>query len=157
MPLRSITHSQDLNYKEGMTKQRFALPVVRGNRSSFPRRALCPVCKRRKVLEPHTMVLLSGGACLQVKGSSLAGPDKQMTAFLDIVSHTAHDSGSGRRDKGDGWVRIAEDVHGGQFDIAFCSPRCLRQFLGSCVDQLERQMALGRARQCAKSRKPSKK
>ena len=157
MPVRSTTHSRDLNYKGGMTKQHFALPVVRGKRSSFPTRALCPVCKRRKVLEPHAMVLLSGGACLRVKGSSSAGPDEQMTAFLDISSHTAHDSGIGRRDKGDGWVRIAEDVRGGQFDRAFCSPHCLRQFLGSCVDELEGQMAVDRARPRGKSTKPSKK
>lgn len=122
------------------------LPVVRGKRSSYPSHALCPICKRRKVFEPHTMVLLSGGACLQMKPRGPAGPDERMTAFLDIVTHTAHDGGVGRQDLGSGWVRIAEDVRGGQFDIAFCSPRCLRKFLSSCVDELELQMAADRAK-----------
>lgn len=139
-----------------MTKHRIALPVVRGKRSTYPTRGLCPICKRRKVLEPHTMVLLSGGACFRMKSGSTAGPDKRMTAFLFFATHTAHDGGVGRRNLGDGWVRIAEEVHGGQFDIAFCSPRCLRSFLTRCVDELERQMALDRDRQQTKSQRTSR-
>lgn len=138
-------------------RSRISLPVVRGKRSSYPSRALCPICKRKKVLEPHTMVLLRGGACLQMKPGRPAGPDERMTAFLDIATHTAHDGGAGQRNLGNGWVRIAEDVLGGQFDIAFCSPHYLRMFLTSCVDELEHQMATDRAKLRTKPPRVSRK
>lgn len=80
-----------------------------------------------------------------------------MTGFLDLVTHAAHDGGLARQNQGNGWVRIAEDVRGGQFDIAFCSVRCLRRFLGGYVDELKRQMASNRARKGIKLLKTSRK
>ncbi len=114
-------------------------PVLKGKDTGFPKKARCPWCKRNKVLEPHSMAIFEGGACLSDKKSKVSGPAKQMESFLYLAWHGAHDGGTGRDAEMFAAVDIVKDVRGGQFSLYFCSTDCLRAFLNSCVDELDRK------------------
>jgi hypothetical protein len=113
------------------------LPALKDRQSFSPTKALCPWCRKHKVLEPHSMVLLSGGALAKAGRDHYSGPTKGLKAFLDFRWHGAHDGGEGKYRENSVDVSVAQDVHGGIFTIAFCSVQCLREFLNSCLDQLE--------------------
>lgn len=121
-------------------KRGIALPVTKGKNANWPSKALCPVCGKNKVFEPHSMAILSAGACLMNRKEAVGGPSDKMDGFLNLTWHGAHDGGKGRNKKIGCSVDIARDVLGGQTELYFCSTACLRQFLGVCVDTLELKM-----------------
>ncbi len=127
-------------------------PAVKGRSSSFPKKALCPWCQKNKVLEPHSFVVIAGGAFLMNREEDSGGPDDNMDGFLDIIWHGAHDGGEGRDREIGATVQIAKDVIGGQFELYFCSTKCLRPYLNFCVDELEKKMR----KQKLQSNKPLK-
>ena len=116
------------------------MPALKDRRSFCPDKPLCPWCRKHKVLEPHSMVLLQGGALVKVGRDHYSAPTKGVKAFLSFRWHGAHDGGEGAYRDNDVEVCIAEGVHGGLFTLAFCSVRCLREFLNSSLDQLEAKM-----------------
>ncbi len=74
------------------------------------------------------------------------GPDDKMDGFLHIAFHGAHDGGLGK-DQGIGaMVELARDVRGGQFDLYFCSTKCLRAYLNFCVDALDEKLKRERSK-----------
>ncbi len=89
------------------------------------------------------MAILAGGALLK-KSLRSAVPDSRLTGFLHLCWHGGHDGGTGIQRNAHGMVDIVRDSRGGQFDLYFCSPRCLRGFLNVCVDQLEAEMRRSR-------------
>lgn len=107
-----------------MTKIQF--PVAHGKVWSFPPDPLCPVCRDTRVLEPHDAVVLSGGAAPN-SGKVVDG------GFLHMYLHSHQQNGAE--------VEIVRDTTIGQFDLFFCSTKCLRRFLNECVDELERRIA----------------
>ncbi len=116
------------------------LPTVRGRTTHHPKKALCPWCQKNKVLEPHSFAMLGGGALLMNRKDKSGGPDDDLDGFLYIAFHGAHEGGLGK-DKGIGaMVELASGVRGGQFDLYFCSTKCLRGYLNFCVDELEEQI-----------------
>ena len=122
------------------------LPILKGCKSFYPKKALCPWCEKNKVLEPHSFAILGGGALLMNRKDDSGGPDDKMEGFLYLSWHGAHDGGQGK-DKGIGaMIEIARDVRGGQFDLYFCSTKCLRSYLNFCVDELERKLRLERSK-----------
>jgi hypothetical protein len=102
--------------------------------------ALCPWCKKNKVFEPHSFAVLSGGAMLMDKTRENGGPDDRLDAFLSLSWHGAHDNGKGNYRDINEMTEIARDVRGGQFDIYFCSTKCLRAYLNYCIDKLEKKI-----------------
>ena len=68
------------------------------------------------------------------------GPDNRMHGFLAIDWHGAHDGGKGIDRDIYEIVEIAKEVRGGQFDLCFCSTKCLRAYLNFCVDELEKKI-----------------
>jgi hypothetical protein len=89
---------------------------------------------------------LGGGALLMDRKDDSGGPDDKMDGFLHLSWHGAHDGGLGE-DKGIGArIEIARDVRGGQFDLYFCSTKCLRSYLNFCVDELERKLRQERSK-----------
>ena len=57
------------------------------------------------------------------------GPDDKMAGFLHLSWHGAHNGDLGK-DKGiSASIQIARAVRGGQFDLYFCSTKCLRSYL----------------------------
>jgi len=113
------------------------LPIVKGKRVYHPTKALCPWCKKRKVLEPHSMAILSGGALVRSGADTYTGPTEGLRGFLSFHWHGAHDGGEGGHRDNDLILDIAQDVDGGLFDVMFCSVKCLRAFLNSGLDEFE--------------------
>ena len=74
------------------------------------------------------------------------GPDDKMDAFLTMTWHGAHDKGTGKYKGRYDVVELARDVRGGQFEIFFCSTRCLRRFLSHAVNELEKAMKTTRGK-----------
>ena len=116
------------------------LPTVKDRSSSFPKKARCPWCKKNKVLEPHSFAALNGGAMLMDRKRKNGGPDERMDGFLALEWHGAHDGGQGKDRDIHEMIEIAKDVRSGQFDILFCSTKCLRAYLNYCVDALEKKI-----------------
>lgn len=116
------------------------LPTIKIKPPYFPQKALCPWCKKHKVLDPHSFAILSAGAMLMDRKRENGWPDEKMDGFLSLAWHGAHDSGEGKYRDINHHIEIARDVRGGQFDIYFCSTKCLRAYLNFCVDELEKKI-----------------
>lgn len=103
-------------------------------------------CNSDKVYEPNSMAILTGGAMLINRKTGDGGPDDRLDGFLDITWHGAHtnDGGIGLSPDCFENLSIASDVRGGQFDICFCSTKCLRDFLNHAVDTLEEKIGTPR-------------
>lgn len=116
------------------------LPTIKGKTSSFPKRGACPWCKKNMAFEPNSFAVLAGGAFLMDRKKDSGGPDDRMDAYLSLTWHGAHDEGKGK-DRGIyETIEIARNVRGGQFDLYFCSTKCLRAYLNYCVDELEKKI-----------------
>ncbi len=61
--------------------------------------------------------------------------DKELGAFFHVGYHGSHSDMSDS-----GGVEVVKDLKGGQFDLQFCSTSCLRQFLSSLVDEVEKSI-----------------
>jgi endogenous inhibitor of DNA gyrase (YacG/DUF329 family) len=109
-------------------------PLLKGDHYAHPKKALCPQCKKQKVLEPHSMAIFSGGA--MYLGKKKGVPD-DLEGIAGVTWHGAHDNGVGGDRDIYTSVDLAEGLHGGQFEIYFCSTRCLRAFFNSWVDALD--------------------
>ena len=99
---------------------------------------LCPVCGKSVASVPNGFAFLAGGALLQSSKHS-ATIDPRMEGFLFVGFHGAHGESSSYPSA---QVSIADETPDGQFEIEFCSSVCLRQFLNSCVDQLEGKLSV---------------
>lgn len=62
---------------------------------------------------------------------------KQMEGYLSFGVHGAHSHGI---DEPSAVIKVIDDQHLGEFEIAFCSTACLRGFLNTSVDALEQQL-----------------
>jgi hypothetical protein len=91
------------------------------------------------------MAILEGGAMRMSRNRKSGGPHESLDGFLALRWHGAHDSGSGTNRDIHTQVYIAEECRGGQFEIYFCSTKCMRAFLNACVDTLDRKIANERA------------
>lgn len=117
-----------------------SLPILEEKAWYHPRQALCPWCRERKVLEPHSMAILSGGALARRDEDTYAGPTEGLRGYLSFDWHGAHDSGEGDYPGGGVSVQVAREVDGGVFYVMFCSVACLRAFLNDCMDKLEKKI-----------------
>lgn len=88
------------------------------------------------------MAILNGGALLMNDERTGGGMDGRLDGFLSLIWHGAHDGGTGEHRETGADVRIADNCKGGQFEIYFCSTRCLRAYLNHCVDLLEKERAV---------------
>jgi hypothetical protein len=76
-------------------KMKITFPVLK-KKPVWPSKPRCPWCKRNKVMEPHSMAILAGGAMqvVEAKKKSATIAD-DCIGFLDLIWHGAHDGGSG--------------------------------------------------------------
>ena len=118
-------------------------PILKGDHTAHPAKATCPQCKKSKVLEPHSMAVFAGGS---IYTGSKRGVTEQLEGFTSIFWHGAHDSGIGGDRDICASVDLAVECKGGQFEIYFCSPSCLRAFFNSWVDALEAKIQKGKRR-----------
>jgi hypothetical protein len=138
--LATTSSRQTGNKNAGLRKSLRSFPLIEGSASSYPSKALCPACRKGKVFEPNSFVVMSGGALLMNRRRRSGGPDASLDGFLDLVWHGAHDCGLGEHREVFFSMPIVKEVRGGQFDLYFCSTRCLRRFLSMLVDALETRM-----------------
>jgi hypothetical protein len=103
------------------------------------------ICGKKHIFEPHTFVTLDGGA-LAIKGDSSTKLPKgvKLKGFLDMSFHGGHGcQHRGCDEKPDNRhaiTFIALEATDGQYEMYFCSTRCLRKFLNAAVDDLERKI-----------------
>ncbi|MBI4559232.1 MAG: hypothetical protein HY706_16730 [Candidatus Hydrogenedentes bacterium] len=121
--------------------RRIKLPVMEKRPGHYPKKPLCPWCKKRKVWGPHSMAILCGGALGKIDRDTYAAPTKGLKGFLSLKWHGADDpSGEGEHRYKGVLLYLAEDIYGGYFYLMFCSVKCLRAFLNSCLDEFERRI-----------------
>jgi hypothetical protein len=87
------------------------------------------------------MAILSGGALLMDRETDSGGMSDDMDGFLSLTWHGAHDGGQGEHKDIHTSVYVADYTRGGQYEVYFCSTKCLREYLNFCVDQLESRIA----------------
>ena len=127
-------------------KAKLKLPIVDGKPAYWPQKPVCPVCRKHKVLEPHSMAILAVGALRTDRKKKCSQSSDDLDGFLSLIWHGAHNGGRGH-DKDIGCiVDVVRNSFGGQADLYFCSTKCLRQFLNTCVDALEQKIEKERVR-----------
>lgn len=97
--------------------------------------------------EPGSFVVLCAGAMRVTDAKNdCAEVAEDCIAFLDLTWHPNH--GDGPKPHFDAFVTVpvVEKAPAGQFDLYFCSTRCLRAFFGACVDELEARMEARRTK-----------
>lgn len=116
-------------------------PIIKHKKSYYPTKPVCPVCKKKNAFTPH-MFILSGGACLMNKKRDSGSPDDRMDGFLCVSPHSVYDGKTNHKYKfkKSSFIEIAKDIQGGQFEFNFCSTKCLRKWLNTIVDDLEKRM-----------------
>jgi len=89
------------------------------------------------------MAILSGGSMLVNRRTGDGGPDDRLEGYLHVTWHGAQTNDGGRGEYPDiyEYIDIVSDVKRGQFDICFCSTKCLRNFFNHVVDKLEQKVA----------------
>lgn len=136
-------------------KNKLKFPVAKERNIFFPKKALCPMCKAAKVLEPHSMAIVNLGAMLMAnRKTGFSSMSDDLDGFFRFSWHGAHNGGTGRDPNIQASVDIVQDTRGGQADLYFCSTGCLRQFLNECVDELERRIEGARKRSGSDKRLP---
>ncbi len=114
--------------------------MVSDDNGTFPHdvESVCPVCGLKKVSSEKEHVLIHGGALLldeeSESGVQAANLVDNLQAFLFMGWESNHGDGTYAE------LEIARDVTKGQFSLLFCSTKCMRSFLNTCVDNLEKQI-----------------
>jgi len=133
-----------------MPKNKISFPVIKGKTTHFPDKPLCPICEKNKVLEPHSMAILTACASLMDRKKKCSIHDSRIDALelgFDLTWHGAHDAGQGDDRDMYETLYIFKDTQGGQGELYFCSTQCLRTFLNACVDKLEDKIKRARKKQ----------
>lgn len=106
------------------------LPVLSStDRPFFPPHGYCPVCERPFT---HGFAYLSAGALLLSADGQDSIHTDRLQAFLNVGFHGVDRE---MRDSSD--IEVVADLHGGQFDLQWCSIACMRQWLNALLDQGE--------------------
>ena len=114
-------------------------PVVSGEKVVHPLGDICPVCGVNQFGgEGRPMAVINAGALVEISPNEYASSE-DATAFFTLAWHACGIPSSGRSAS----IEVAEWVQGGQFDLYFCSTKCLRAFFNRCVDALEAKIAKG--------------
>lgn len=132
---------------QARSRARGKWPLLRDDDDlSAPPNARCLVCKQSTTRAMDTQVVLSGGALLvDARGDSTSTKDGALEGFLGGTAHGP----DGRSRALLASVDVVRELAGGQFDLYFCSTKCLRSFFSSFVDELDR-----RAQQSKHASKP---
>jgi len=114
-------------------------PVAYDEKVIYPLGDICPVCGVNQIGgEGRPMAVVNAGALVKV-GDDRYAISEDAIAFFTLAWHACGIPSSGRSAS----VEVAEWVQGGQFDLYFCSTKCLRAFFNRCVDALERNIEKG--------------
>jgi len=106
-------------------------------RGYLPRNGRCLICHKKI---RHVVVTLSAGAVYDID------PDKKqdeplLEGFWYLSFHTSNTDC-----KDNAWLEIVRDLVGGQFDLQFCSTKCLRVFFAKILRDFENRIELAKGR-----------
>ena len=112
-------------------------PVASNEDLFYPRKNGCPQCGAQ-IFEPNSFALLS--ACTLNGDGQMC--EKEYLLDLSLDWHGAHTSMGGKGIYPDLWahVPIMREIKGGQCELYFCSPTCLKEFLNQAVDELVKRI-----------------
>lgn len=109
--------------------------LTSGDKPFYPPDGRCPVCGADF---RHGVAYLSAGALLL----SDDGQDSVETSRLRAFFHIGfHGSDTEMRDSSD--VPVVEGLAGGQFDLSWCSVRCMREWLLGLLREVECRVQQG--------------
>lgn len=117
-------------------------PLLSKKKYVYPEKSECPSCKKKGIFEPNSFAVLSGGALVVDRKKKISNMDENLDGFLSFTWHGAHTKLGGKGEFNDvcASIDIASNVFGGQFELYFCSTKCMRDFLNKMVDALEEKM-----------------
>ena len=124
-------------------KKKIKFPVIKQGQSSYPNcknysGIKCPVCKKSMIKNGCVeQIVLNFGALRKdknTKDSWSMGHD--LGGFMSVGTHIHSDKSKWNSSS----VEVVDLSENGQADMYFCSPKCLRKFFSSIVDQLEKGM-----------------
>jgi hypothetical protein len=105
-------------------------PVLSASdRPFYPSDSRCPVC--RGEFSRGVAYLSAGALLLSADGEDSIESDR-LQAFLNVGFHG---SKSDMRDSAD--VSVVAELHGGQFDLQWCSVGCMREWLLGVLREVE--------------------
>ena len=105
-------------------------PVLSASdRPFYPADGRCPVC--RGEFSRGVAYLSAGALLLSADGEDSMGSDR-LQAFLHVGFHGRN---SDMRDSAD--VSVVAELHGGQFDLQWCSVGCMREWLLGVLRDVE--------------------
>jgi len=117
------------------------MPLISKNESCYPNEPICPICKKNKVFEPHTFVAINGGA-LRIGKSGNSISHKNMYGYLHLTWHGHHYQDINDEVKDTFFnLEIVNDSKQGEYELYFCSTRCLREFFNRIVDLFEEKIS----------------
>jgi hypothetical protein len=99
-----------------------------------PQDGLCPICKV-ELRRGKQVAYLSGGALLLTRDRQTGIQTNRLEAFLHVGVH-----GSDPDMKGSADISVVSDFAGGQYDIQWCSVKCMRQWWSNLFLELERRV-----------------
>ena len=102
-----------------------------------PGRLRCLWCNRPNVSEPNSMAILTGGALLLNKKRDTSLQSDLLDGYLYLTWHGLHSDKQPEGNYEYENLAIAKGVRGGQFELYFCSTKCVRSFFDHVVDSLE--------------------
>jgi hypothetical protein len=97
----------------------------------YPRDRRCPVCGKEM---RQGFAYLSAGALLLSKDGQDSIDTDRLRGFLSVGFHGTDTE---MRDSSD--VSVVDDLFGGQFDLHWCSVKCLRAWLLELLQEVERR------------------
>ena len=105
-----------------------------GKAAHIPSSGECPACGMNVDVR---QVVLNGGALQQSKGNpnSLYMSDS-LSGFLSLSLHSHNFHDKSRQ------IDFAQDALNGQFELYFCSPKCVKDYLIAWVDEFEKHLSL---------------
>lgn len=104
---------------------------------------ICHYCGAEHVGAPNSFATLTGGGMLRKRRPFQRQErhimSKRVLGFLAFQWHGADREmgGSGEHSEIDVYHPLLDPARNGQYEIYFCSTRCLRAFLNRCVDEFE--------------------
>jgi len=116
------------------------LPVINSRSAAFyPEDFKCPVCSQ-PLKEPNSFLVVNGGAMKRISRNFSEGVCEDLRGFLDIRFYGPTGKGLGKYKNKAADREIVRNSKGGQFDLNFCSTDCLRIFVNSIIDDMEKEL-----------------
>lgn len=97
----------------------------------------CFYCKKEGLGEPNSFALLKGGASTFKRMTY-----KNLKSFFELTWHGAHTNEGGKGEYPDTYeyIPIIDEGDKAEFELYFCSIKCLRAFINKSIDLLEEEV-----------------